>query len=78
MSIFADPAGTLGLVGGAVTSISALAHKVMGSWSSCRIEAERQETVRQLAGELVHAQPPGAGVVAVRYSKRPPTRYWPR
>lgn len=68
MSILADPAGTLGLIGGAITSVSALAHQVMGSWSVCRIEAERQQTIRHLAGELVHAQSPAAGVVAVRYS----------
>jgi hypothetical protein len=68
MSILADPAGTLGLFGGAITSVSALAHRVVSSWSARGLEAERQQTIRQMACELVHAQAPGASVVAVRYS----------
>jgi hypothetical protein len=71
MSIIADPAGTLGLIGGAITSVSALAHQVVGCWSARRLEAERQQTIRQVACDLVHAQARGSRVVALRYSSAP-------
>jgi hypothetical protein len=71
MSLLADPAGALGLIGGAITSVSALTHRVVSSWAARGIEAERQRTIRQMASELVQAQAPGVGVVGVRYSTSP-------
>jgi hypothetical protein len=68
MSFVADPAGTLGLIGGAITSVSALAHQVVNCWSARRLEAERWQTMRQIACDLIHAQDPGSSVVTLRYS----------
>jgi hypothetical protein len=69
MSILADPAGALGLTGGAITSVSALVHQVVTSWSARKIEAERQQAIRQMAFELVRAQ--ASGDVVVRYTTSP-------